>query len=215
MVEKTVIFSSGKYEIYLEKGNGYISLVSVYYPIYPYGNNVWQAVGLNTVKKSIHYCSGSENWGGTGSSCTDDIELTENEFNDIYNAMMNVKTLDDFDELAEKVNELIKTREDIAEELFNKVVEKAEELASVSEEIEVLRWLLTDEEELREKIEEYFKEHVTDELKKVFSEVIDKMMELMKTNERYKELINMLDERELKREVREFVEHLIYEVYLS
>lgn len=215
MVEKTVIFSSGKHKIYLERGDDYISLVSIYYPIYPYGNNVWSSITLDTENKTVQICSGSESWGGTGSSCTDDIELTEYEFNDIYSAMMNVKTLDDFEELAEKVNELIKTREQDAEELFNKVVDKAEELIVANEKIKILKTLLMDEEELREKIEEYFKERVTDELKKVFSEVIDKMMELMKTNERYKELINMLDERELKREVREFVEYLINEVYLS
>jgi len=98
---KTVVYRDKHTRIILkvDAGRNEVALEKIYYPDARYANNLWEEIVLDVKNKTIYYCEGRESWGGTGSTCTD-IKLSDYEFEQIYDDMMKVKSVDSFNDLA-------------------------------------------------------------------------------------------------------------------
>ncbi|MEM1694380.1 MAG: hypothetical protein QXY26_09895 [Ignisphaera sp.] len=97
---KTVVYRDKHTKILLKIYDDAIVLKKIYYPDARYANNIWEKIVLDTKNRTVYYCEGRENWGGTRTTCTDDIELSEYGFNVIYEDMLRVRSPSAFNDLA-------------------------------------------------------------------------------------------------------------------
>ncbi|MEM1842839.1 MAG: hypothetical protein QXL19_10730 [Ignisphaera sp.] len=100
---KTVVYRDKHTKIVLTIKNNEIELKKIYYPDARYANNIWEKIVLDTKNRTVYYCEGRDGWGGTGVTCTDDVELSDYGFNVIYEDMLNVKSPSAFNDLASRI----------------------------------------------------------------------------------------------------------------
>ncbi|MEM4854858.1 MAG: hypothetical protein QXE75_05505, partial [Sulfolobales archaeon] len=111
-----------------------------------------EVIELNINNKTLEYYTAHDGWNGTGCKHHGHVELTDDEVNEIREAIRSVKSFEDFDKLIEKFEELKKKREEEIDKAWKEIASKVTELIGRDEE---LRSLKISDEELEELVEEF------------------------------------------------------------
>ena len=106
---------------------------------------------MNVNNKTLEYYTVHDGWNGTGTKHHGHAELTDDEVNELREAIR-MKSLKDFDKLVEKFEELKKKREEEIDRAWEEIANKVSELIGRDEE---LRSLKISDEELKELVEEF------------------------------------------------------------
>ncbi|MEM1876954.1 MAG: hypothetical protein QXH21_09245 [Ignisphaera sp.] len=126
------IISTGSYELYVEIDKE-IKITKVWYPIYPHGNYVKDVIEIDTDNKRVAYYTVKNSWNGTGRDDHGHVQLNDNELSDVIEIVKNVKSLDDFNKLIDKFNEMLSDREKKIVEMYEKLTDELIMLISADE----------------------------------------------------------------------------------
>jgi len=137
----------------------------ILYPIVGYGNHHgWELRVIDDTVELIKFCYGWATGPCRGmDDCITVASITDEPFaNEVRKLIKEVKTIDDFDKLIMLVEQRQQELDAKVQEKFNELVEAFENLVSEYEEIERIKELLKDKEELRKLVEDFIEQYISD-----------------------------------------------------
>ena len=144
-----VIAKTGSYVVAKERYGDVMELEKRYYPLPGYGNNVRTRI-IFVPPNTVKVVTTRDSWGGTGSTLDHYVEVSEDEFNKLWSAVAEVKTIEDFDNLMLKITEIENEIDNDINEKFEELIEKIAELEADSRLRKLIAELLQDRERLLE-----------------------------------------------------------------
>jgi len=138
-----------------------VILRRIYWPLTYTGNYQKDEVVLTPDGISVH-----ERWDGwarygklTGACTSANVEITRQQYEELKQLMLNVKSVDDFEKLIDKILDIQRDYEDKVNELIDEFIDEIQNLDFVKRKLEALKDPERRKEfieKLRADIEEYF-----------------------------------------------------------
>jgi len=161
MTEKEVVFETKGTKIIRYKDG----IEMVIYPMPQWGNNHgWEVRVVDDTVELAKFC---HSWATGPCRGMDDYitvaSITDTEFaNEVRKLIKEVKTVDDFDKLIMMIEEKQRELGEKVQEKFNELVDAFVNLVSEYEEKERIEELLKDKEKLRNLVEDFIEQYISD-----------------------------------------------------
>jgi len=139
--ESRTVFKSSHYAIDIETEGDKVILRRIYWPLTYAGNYQKDEIVLTPDSISVH-----ERWDGwarygqlTGACTSADVEITKQQYEKLKQLMLNVKNVDDFEKLIDKIRDIQKDYEDKINAAIDEFINEIQNLDFVKKKLEMIK----------------------------------------------------------------------------